>query len=279
MVATLNAAAILVVAAVGLSVVFGMMGVVNLAHGEFMMTGAYVTFLATSNGLPLFVAVPLAGLAVAIVGLVVERLIIRPLYGRLFDTLLATWGVSLVIIQIAVILAGPFGAAVSTPLGVVRFLGISMSQYSLVLIGMAALILLALYFVLTRTPYGLKAQAVTQNPDMAAALGIDVKRINMWTFALGGSLAGIAGGLIAPLFAVTPVLGQAFMAQVFLSIIVAGPAVISGTIAAGTGLATVASVTSFFWTAVVGQAALLITAVVVLRFYPRGISASWRRPL
>src|SRR2546430_6035175 len=174
------------------------MRVINLAHGEFLMLGAYAVLVCTRNGISVWIAIPLAGVAVGIFGVVVERFLIRPLYGRILDTLLATWGLSLVLVQSVSIIFGPATNGIGTPLGSVHVGAYSFSQYSLVLIIMALITLTAVYLLFTRTRYGVMARAAIQNPAMARALGIDTARMNMLTFGIGSGLAGLAGGPLCP---------------------------------------------------------------------------------
>ena len=151
--------ATLVIISLGLAVIFGMMRVINLAHGEFLMLGAFATLSGTRAGLPLGVAMVVAALGVGIFGLAVERLLIQHLYGRLADTMLATWGLSLILVQVVVYIYGPATQGIATPLGSVHVGRYSFSQYSLVLIGCAVALLLGVLAVFTRTRYGLMARA------------------------------------------------------------------------------------------------------------------------
>ena len=275
-VSVLASMATLLLISVGLAVIFGLMRVINLAHGEFLMLGAYAVLVAARNGVSLWIAIPLAALAVGIFGLVVERLLIRPLYGRILDTLLATWGLSLVLVQAVSVAFGPATNGIGTPLGSVRVGGYSFSQYSLVLIVTAVVTLAAVYALFTRTPYGIMARAAIQNPAMARALGIDTARMNMLTFGIGSALAGLAGALLAPVAGVVPSFGQAFIAHAFMTVIVGGPDVITGTSAAAGLLGGSYSLVSYLTTPFIGQAALLVIAIVLLRVMPQGLSGNWR---
>jgi len=275
-ISVLTSVATLLLISVGLAVIFGLMRVINLAHGEFLMLGAYAVLVATRNGISVWIAIPLAGVSVGIFGLVVERLLIRPLYGRILDTLLATWGLSLVLVQAVSIVFGPATNGIWTPLGSVHVGGYSFSQYSLVLITMALITLTAVYLLFTRTRYGVMARAAIQNPAMARALGIDTARMNMLTFGIGSGLAGLAGALLAPVAGVVPSFGQAYIAQAFMTVIVGGPDVITGTSAAAGLLGSSYSLVSYLTTPFIGQAALLLIAIVLLRILPRGLSGNWR---
>jgi urea ABC transporter permease protein UrtB len=275
-VSVLTSVATLLLISVGLAVIFGLMRVINLAHGEFLMLGAYAVLVSTRNGISVWIAIPLAGIAVGIFGVVVERLLIRPLYGRILDTLLATWGLSLVLVQAVSIVFGPATNGIGTPLGSVHVGAYSFSQYSLVLIAMAVVTLTAVYVLFTRTSYGVMARAAIQNPAMARALGIDTARMNMVTFGVGSGLAGLAGALLAPVAGVVPSFGQAYIAQAFMTVIVGGPDVIAGTSAAAALLGGSYSLVSYLTTPFIGQAALLLIAIVLLRILPRGLSGNWR---
>ena len=188
----LCSASVLIIASLGLAVIFGMMGVINLAHGEFIMFGAYAALIATRANVPLPLAVIFSALVTAIFGLIVERIIIRFLYGRLLDTLLATWGLSLALYQTAVLIFGSTTPGVGIPTGTVTIGGYSMSSYFLWLMGFAFLLLIATYLIFTRTSYGIMARASIQDPEMAKAIGIETQHINSITFALGAGLAGLA---------------------------------------------------------------------------------------
>jgi branched-chain amino acid transport system permease protein len=269
----------LIIISLGLAVIFGMMRIINLAHGEFLMIGAFSVLALTRIGLPLGLAMLLAPAVVGVIGLLVERVIIRHLYGRIVDTMLATWGLSLVLVQLVTIIFGPTTQGIGTPLGSTAIGSYSISQYSLLLI-VAALGMLALtYAVFTRTRYGIMARATMQLPEMAAALGIDVQRINMITFAFGSALAGAAGALLAPISGVVPSMGSAFVAKAFMTVIVGGPVLLSGSAAAAGVLGAVDNVVSYLSTPFLGQGALLVVAIVLLRLMPQGLSGHWRRQL
>jgi len=269
----------LVMIVLRLAVIFGMLRVTDLAHCEFLMLGAFAVLAATRAGLPIWPAMLLAPLVVGVIGLVIERLVIRHLYGRILDTMLATLGLSLVLTQLATTILGPATQGIATPLGSVRIGAYSIAQYSLLLIVVAILLLALTYLVFTRTRYGLMAQAATQLPEMAAALGIDVQRINMVTFAFGSALAGAAGALLAPLSGVVPTMGVAFVAKAFMTVIVGGQALLIGSTAAAGLLGTVDNVVSYLTTPFLGQGAVLVVAIVLLRLLPQGLSGRWKRQL
>jgi urea ABC transporter permease protein UrtB len=271
--------AVLVIVSIGLAVVFGMMGIINLAHGEFLMLGAYTTLVGVRAGLYLWLAMVLAAATVGVFGLIVERLLIRHLYGRLADSMLATWGLSLIMAQAMVLIFGPSTQGIATPTGSMQIGSYSVAYYSLVLVGAAAALLAIVFWVFTRTRYGVMARAATQVPEMAAAVGVNSDLVNAGTFAFGSALAGAAGALLAPLVGVMPTMGQAYIARAFMTVIVGGPGVLSGTAAASVLLGGVENVVSYLSTPFFGQGALLVLAIVLLRVLPTGLSGRWQRQL
>lgn len=269
----LYAIASLVVMASGLAVIFGMMKVINLAHGEFMMLGAYATIAALQCGINLWLAIfVVAPFAVGAAGALLERLVIRRLYGRMVDTMLATWGLSLLLIGLMTSVAGNTTKGISAPLGNFSIGAYSLSSYTLVVIAVAVCILLVLRWVFLRTSLGLVARGTMQNPGMANALGINPGIVYSVTFALGAALSGLAGGIIAPLTGVVPTMGGAFIAKAFITVIGGGPAILVGLASASTLFGAISQVTTFIATPVLGEVSLLAAAIVMLRLLPQGIT-------
>lgn len=269
----LYAVASLVIVSAGLAVIFGMMKVINLAHGEFMMLGAYATIVANKAGLNLWLAMFLvAPVAVGLIGVVLERLVIRRLYGRMVDTMLATWGLSLLLVGIVTSIAGNTTAGVSAPLGSFTIGAYSVSGYTLVIIAVAVVLAAAIRWVLLRTAWGLIARGTMQKPDMANALGISPTRVYSVTFAVGAALSGLAGALLAPLTGVVPTMGGAFVAKAFITVIGGGPAILAGLVSASTLFGAINQVATFVTTPVFGEVALLLAAIVMLRLLPQGIT-------
>lgn len=273
----LNSVALLVIISLGLAVIFGMMGVINLAHGEFIMLGAFFTLSGTRAGLPLVLAMIVAAVGVGAFGMLVERLLIQHLYGRLAATMLATWGLSLILVQAIQLIYGTSSQGIDTPLGSIRIGDYSFSEYALVMVGAAGLLLAIVYVVLTRTRYGTMARAAASLPGMARAVGIDVKRTNMLTFGFGAALAGAGGALLAPIAGVVPTMGQAYVGRAFMTVVVGGPEVLFGVAAASGLLGGTNAVVSNLASPVLGTAALLVVAIVLLRFLPTGISGQRTR--
>lgn len=274
----LSGVATLVIISLGLAVVFGMMRVINLAHGEFLMLGGYCAILSYGHGLNLWLAVlVLPPLVVGAIGAVVERLLIRRLYGRMIDTMLATWGLSLAFIGGVNMLFGNSVSGISAPLGSFAVGRFHVAAYDMFLVLAAAILSAALWAVLRFTPAGLLARGTMQNAEMASALGVAPDRVYAVTFSAGAALSGLAGGLIAPLAGVVPTMGTAYIAKAFITVITGGAAMLTGTLAASSVLGTVSTAFTFLTTPVFGEVALLIVAIVLLRLLPRGITGRFLR--
>lgn len=263
----------------GLAIIFGMMRVINLAHGEFLMLGGYVVVVATNNGVNLWVAMlVLAPLLVGVLGIVVERLLIRWLYGRMIDTLLATWGLSLLLIGLVTAIFGAStGTTVSPPLGTIRIGAYSSSGYELFLIGVTLALCAAIWAMLRFTRLGLVARGTMQNAQMAAALGVSTSRIYMITFGLGAAVSGLAGGLLAPITGVLPTIGATYIAKAFITVISGGASILAGTAAGSALLGAINGAFTFLSGPTFGEVAMLVAAIVLLRLMPRGITGRFFR--
>ena len=274
----LRGAAGLVLISLGLMIIFGMMRVINIAHGEFLMLGGYTVVVAGKAGVNPWISIlVLAPIVVGLFGILVERLFIRFFYGRMIDTLLATWGLSLFLMGFVTVVFGNTVEGISVTLGSVDVGGFRISGYSLFLIGVAIALLIATYFVLRHTRLGLIARGTMQNPDMAAALKINPSTVYMATFGIGAALTGFAGALLAPITGVVPTMGIAFIAQAFITVITGGPSIVTGTVTSASFLGGVSQLVTFATTPVVGDVALLFVAVLLLRVLPRGITGKFFR--
>ncbi len=274
---TVYAIATLVLLALGLAVIFGMMGVINLAQAEFLMLGAYTVLLATSHGASVWAGIALAPLAVGLIGVVIERTIIQFLYGRMLDTMLATWGLSLALVGTVTLVFGPTTEGIATPLGHLTIGRYSIAHYNVFVVLVALGALGLTYGLFNYTAFGLVARATMQNATMVAGLGVNPARVYMATFAYGSALAGLGGAIMAPLTGVVPTLGLAFIAKIFITVIVGGPVILLGTTTSGAVLGLVESIVSYASTPIYGQVAMLAFAIVLLRLLPQGISGFWRR--
>jgi branched-subunit amino acid ABC-type transport system permease component len=276
-VAVATSIAVLTLISLGLAVIFGMMRIINFAHGEFIMLGGYATVEAVTHGVNIWIAMlVVAPVTVAAIGAVAERLIIRRFYGQLVTTMLATWGLSLFLIGLVTAVFGNTTRGVAAPLGSVAIGAYSVSAYQLVLVAITILLSLICLLALNRTRWGLVARGTMRNPEMAATLGIDPVKVYAATFATGAMLSGLAGGLLAPISGVIPHMGAAYVARAFVTVISGGPALITGTVAVAALLGPLEAALSLVATPVIGQAALLIAAVILLRVLPQGISVSWQ---
>jgi len=290
----LNSITILTLLALGLAVIFGMMRIVNLAQGEFFTLGAYTVLAGTRfASLPLWASMLLAPLVVAAIGIVIERLVIRRLYGRPLDAMLATWGISLLLIGIITVIFGAVTQGIPFALGNFRVGHYSYPEYRIVMTGVAAGLMLGLYVMFRYTAFGRRARATIANPEMASAIGINTSRMFMLTFGLGAGLAGAAGAIMAPIVGVVPTMGVLYIARAFITVVVGGPVVLLGTLSSASILGFIEATISRFQlftiqtgghctpppchisiggSAFYGQITLLVFAIGLLRLLPRGIS-------
>ena len=276
-IAIVTSVALLTLISLGLAVIFGMMRVINFAHGEFIMLGGYATVMASRAGVNIWVAMlVVAPITVGLVGIVAERLLIRRFYGQTVTTMLATWGLSLFLIGLVTAIFGNTTRGVAAPLGSVSIGAYSVSAYQLVLIVITLVVTALCFLALARTRWGLIARGTMRNPDIASTLGIDPIKVYTATFAIGAALSGLAGGLLAPISGVIPYMGATYVARAFVTVISGGSALILGTVSAATLFGPLEAVFSLLATPVIGQAALLIAAIVLLRVMPQGISGRWQ---
>ncbi len=269
----------LVLISLGLAIIFGMMRVINLAHGEFLMLGGYTVVISTNQGVNIwFAMLVLAPLVVGIIGVLVERLLIQFLYGRMVDTLLATWGLSLLFVGLVTSIFGAQTATtISPPLGVIQIGDYSSSAYELFLIAVTVVLLLLVYAVLKLTKLGLVARATMQSDEMASALGVSTKRIYMITFGLGAAVSGLAGGLLAPVTGVLPSIGATYIAKAFITVISGGASILAGTTAASILLGGINGIMAFLTGPTLGEVALLAAAIILIRLLPTGITGRFFR--
>lgn len=265
--------AFLALTSAGLAVVFGMMRVINLAHGEFVMLGGYTTLTCYKAGINIYFAMLIvAPIVVGLIGLIVERLIIRFLYGRMIDTMLATWGLSLFLIGAVTMIFGSSAVNVPTPIPGYALGSYQMGGYNLFIIFVAIAVMVGVWLVLRYTRVGLIARGAMQNADVASSLGYNPKTVYMITFTAGAALAGLAGGVLAPLTGLLPTSGGAYIAKAFITIVTGGAAVIAGTLSSSIIFGVISQVVSFASTPVIGEIAMLTLAIVLLRLMPRGIT-------
>ena len=266
--------AFLVLASGGLAIIFGMMGIINMAHGELITCGAYVTTAASRAGLPLPLAILVGSLAAGALGIALERTIVYRFYDRPIDSLVVTWGISLIFTQGALLVLGSAWSSIGTPLGSIAFGDYSFAIYRLVMLAVAIGVLLGLYLLFMKTRFGVHARATMQNPVMARSLGVPVGRVYTLTFGLGAAMAGLCGGVYAPTLTLSPTLGTSFVVESFLTVGVGGADVLTGTAPASAVLAVIRAACTLAWGQVFGLIGLLVTVCIVIRLLPDGF-AGW----
>jgi urea ABC transporter permease protein UrtB len=264
--------AFLVLAASGLAIIFGMMGVINMAHGEFITCGAYVTTAMARAGVPLPLAILIGALAAGVLGIILERTIVFRFYNRPIDSLVVTWGISLIFTQGALLVLGSAWTTIGTPLGTVSFGDYSFAIYRLVMLAVALGVLLGIYLLFMKTRFGVHARATIENPAMARSLGVPVERIYAQTFGIGAALAGLAGGIYAPTLTLSPTMGTTFVVESFVTVVVGGADVLMGTAPASAVLAIIRAACTAAWGQVFGLIGLLVTVCIVIRLLPDGFS-------
>ena len=285
----LSLASILLLVALGLAITYGAMGVINMAHGELVMVGAYTTVMAgiwlNAN---IFLAIPLAFVVTALLGLLIERVVVRRLYGRLLDTLLATWGIA-ILIQQAVRLEfgltflkihieglGPGLQNVNVPAmlqGTVPIFGTEVNTYRTFIIAVTVLLAGLTWFILYRTAAGTQVRAIIRNPKMAAACGIDVERMNALTFAFGSGLAGVAGVMMSGFKTVFPNMGTSMVVDGFLVVVVGGVGSLFGSILSASLLGEIDGVVAVVTNDIVARAVVFGVVILIIVVRPQGLFA------
>ncbi|MBV9393977.1 MAG: urea ABC transporter permease subunit UrtB [Methylobacteriaceae bacterium] len=281
----LSLGSVLLLAAIGLAITFGVMGIINMAHGEMVMIGAYTTFVVQEYirshnpalfGMSLFIAIPLAFVVTGIIGIAIERSIIRFLYGRPLETLLATFGLSLILQQAVRTIFGANNREVGAPAfmsGTFDFGGLAITYGRMWIIAFAIIVFIALQLVLRLTPFGLRMRAVTQNRRMASAMGIDTNRIDALAFGLGSGIAGMAGVALSQIDNVSPNLGQSYIIDSFMVVVFGGVGNLWGTLVAAMTLGVANKFLEPFAGAVLGKIVLLIFIILFIQKRPRGLFA------
>ncbi|CCE11112.1 putative branched-chain amino acid ABC transporter, permease protein [Bradyrhizobium sp. STM 3843] len=285
----LSLGSILLLVALGLAITYGAMGVINMAHGEMVMVGAYVTVLSGLwLGTNIFVAIPLAFIVTALLGLLIERVVVRKLYGRLLDTLLATWGIA-ILIQQAVRLEfglsflgihiqglGPGLQNVSVPeilQGTLRIAGADINRYRAFIIVVTAILALATWFVIYRTVAGTQVRAIIRNPKMAAACGIDVTRVNALTFAFGSGLAGVAGVMMSGFKTVFPDMGTPMVVDGFLVVVMGGVGSLLGSVFSAGILGEINGLVAAATNDILARAVVFGVVIAIIVLKPKGLFA------
>lgn len=263
---------ILMLVGLGLAVIYGLMGVINMSHGDFITIGAFSLALIQSFGGSFWLALLLAPLIGALIGFLIERSIIQFLYKRPLATIMATWGLSLIMQQSLQLIFGAAPQRVYSPITTsVEVLGVNYPAYRLVMIAMAIAIMVAAYLFIRKTRFGLDMRTVIQNPEMADALGIDTKRVFAIAFSIGAGLAAAAGVLLAPLTVVIAQMGINYLARSFFVVIVGGAGSVPGVVAGSAFVGGTETLLNYAIPATLAQALVLVLAIIVVRFRPSGL--------
>ena len=282
----LSLGSILLLAALGLAITFGLMGVINMAHGEMLMIGAYSTFVVQNlfkEYLPgffdwyLVAAIPIAFTVSAIVGVILERSVIRHLYGRPLETLLATWGISLILIQSVRLVFGAQNVEVANPYylagGVEVMNGVVLPYSRIAIIIFVVFVVISVWTLLQKTSLGLQVRAVTQNRGMASCMGISTHKVDMYTFGLGSGVAGLGGLALSQIGNVGPELGQLYIVDSFMVVVLGGVGKIAGTVVGALGLGFVNKFLEPIAGAVLGKIIVLVLIIALIQKRPQGLFA------
>jgi urea transport system permease protein len=282
----MSLSSILLLIALGLVFSFGLMNVINMAHGEFIMVGAYVTYVvqrATQayapelSGIYIFIALAIAFVISGALGLVLERVLIRHLYGRPLDTLLATWGVGLILQQTARAIFGAPNVDVTAPTwlagGLALAEGVLLPYKRVFIFALVAICIVAIYLYVTRSAPGRRMRAVMQNRDMASCLGLSTARVDASTFALGSGLAGIAGCALTLLGSIGPALGTYYIVDAFMVVVLGGVGQIAGTILAAVVIGSFNTVFELGSSASIGKVLVFVAIIAFLQWKPNGLIA------
>jgi urea transport system permease protein len=283
----LSLGSILLLVALGLTITYGVMGVINMAHGEMVMIGAYTAVLTGIYlNLNLFFALPLAFLTAGLLGLLVERIVVRRLYHRLLDTLLATWGVAILIQQMVRLELGLtfFGIQIdglgtglqnvgipSILSGQISLLGVEVQAYRTFIIILTAALVAVTWYIFYRTSLGMQIRAVMRNPQMAAASGIDVSRVNALTFAYGSGLAGVAGVMMSGFKSVSPSMGTSMVVDGFLVVVVGGVGSLLGSIASAGLLGQINGLVATATNDIIARAVVFAAVILIIVWRPQGL--------
>lgn len=274
----LGIAAVLLLVALGLAIIYGSMGVINMAHGEFIMLGAYGSWaLHAFFGLDLLTSLPIIFLGVALLGWLIEKGVIRHLYHRPLDTILATWGIGVILQQLIRMTAGgelryvhmPNAFAHSTTI-----FGVHVSAYRIFIFVTVAALFAVTWYIMYRTTLGMKLRAIVQDRSIASSFGINSGRVFSLTFAYGAGLAGLAGALVAPLKSVSPSMGTPYVVEAFFVVVLGGVQSLFGTVGSAFLLGEATGIIAYLHNDTIAKAIVLLAIVVLIRFRPQGLFAS-----
>ncbi len=274
----LSIGSILLLIALGLAIIYGSMGVINMAHGEFVMLGAYgAWFMNAAFGVGLLGSLVIVFFAVSALGWLVERGVIRFLYRRPLDTILATWGIGVMLQQLVRLSAGGELRYVEMPsvrTRTVNVMGVEVPGYRVFIFLFVAGLFSVTWYLMYRTTFGMKLRAVVQDRNMAACFGINSGRIYSLTFAYGAGLAGLAGALVAPLKSVSPEMGTTYVVDAFFVVVLGGVQSLFGTVASAVTLGELTGSLAYWSNDTIAKALVLLAIIVLIRFRPQGLFAA-----
>ncbi|NIA69893.1 urea ABC transporter permease subunit UrtB [Pelagibius litoralis] len=274
----LSIASILLLVALGLAIIYGTTGVINMAHGEFVMLGAYSAWaLQTYAGIGLIESLILIFIFVGLFGWVIERAVIRHLYDRPLDTILATWGIGIMAQQAIRLMAGGELRYVQMPEALsasISLLGVEISAFRIFVLVFTAALFAFTWCLMYRTSIGMKLRAITQNREMASSFGINSNRVYSMTFAYGAGLAGLAGALVSPLKSVSPEMGTSYVVDAFMVVVLGGVESLVGTIVSSAILGQLTGFLAFYSNDTIAKALVFLAIVILIRYRPQGLFAT-----
>jgi len=273
----LSFGAVIVLVVLGLGIIAGMMGIFNFAHGEFVLLGAYTTYLVYSFGLPVWLGMLAAPLVVATIGFVLERLVIRRFYANPLAAMLGTYALGLIIREGVRSLIGGLYISVPEPIaGSLTVAGVQLSQWRLAIVVITTAVMLAGYLLLTRTSFGLRVRAALESPSLARASGISTNALYAVTFTFGATLAGLAGALVVPVFSLSADLGMRFLIQAFLAIMVGGIGTFEGSVAGAAVVGVLSAALPWTVAPVLADVLVFVIAIVFVKIRPTGLISGGR---
>ena len=270
--------AIFVLVVLGLGVIASMMGIFNFAHGEFVLLGAYTVYLFSSSGLPVWLGMAVAPFAVALVGLILERLAIRRFYAAPVVAMLGTYAIAMVLREsVRGLLGGQFYSVIAPFVGSFAVGEISISRWRTAVIVITTVVMVGSYLLLTRTRFGLQIRASLENPALARASGISTDRVYSATFSFGAALAGLAGALMVPIYSMSADMGVPFLIKSFLAVMLGGMGSFEGSVAGAALVGAASAALPWAIKPVVADILVFVIAIVIVKFRPRGLLSKWRR--
>jgi len=268
---------IFVLVVMGLGIIASMMGIFNFAHGEFVLLGGYTVYVFQSNGLPVWAGMLAAPIVVGLIGLCLERVVIRRFYATPIVAMLGTYAIGLALREsVRSLLSGQFYSVTAPLVGSFSFDDISVSRWRTAVILITFAVMMGCYFLLTRTRFGLRVRAALENPALARASGISTSRVYAATFTFGAALAGLAGGLMVPIYAVSADMGVPFLIKSFLAVMLGGMGGFEGAIAGAALVGAGSAALPWAIKPVVADVLVFVIAIAIVKFRPEGLLSKWR---